>query len=62
MHIKVDTALCERSGICTELAPDTFRLEEEEGLVVTQDAPGSDVEDVRFAAENCPRLALSVQD
>ena len=61
MYIKVDTALCERSGICTELAPDTFRLEEE-GLVVMQDAPDSDVDDVRFAAENCPRLALSVQD
>lgn len=59
MHIEVDTALCERSGICTELAPDTFRLEEA-GLVVTQDAPGSDDGDVRFAAENCPRLALSI--
>lgn len=61
MHIHVDTALCERSGICTELAPETFRLEEA-GLVVTQDAPGADADDVRFAVENCPRLALALKE
>ena len=62
MHIKVDTTLCERSGICTELSPESFRLGDTGPVIVTQDAAGADVEDVRFAAENCPRLALAIRD
>jgi ferredoxin len=61
MNVHVDRDCCILSGVCTSIAPETFRLDEEgELVVVAEDVPSEHEEDVQTAVDTCPTRALSV--
>lgn len=63
MKIAVDYELCEANARCMEVAPDIFRVDEEDNLHILIESPG---EDRRAAVEEavrlCPRQALTLQE
>jgi ferredoxin len=61
MRIVVDRNLCESNGICVQLAPDMFVIDDDDKmrLLVQQPAPDQ-IEKARAAVRKCPRSALSL--
>jgi ferredoxin len=61
ISVQVDPRLYEGHGICTELSPEVFDLEEDDIVTVTDEQPGPEHEAaVRAAAAACPRQAITV--
>ncbi|MFP5342198.1 MAG: ferredoxin [Candidatus Limnocylindria bacterium] len=58
----VDPELCIGSGDCTRVAPAAFRLDELEGVSVTDPAgvAATDVERLLSAARGCPTQAIRI--
>ena len=63
MKIVVDYDLCEANARCMEVAPDLFKVDDEDNLHVLVEGPG---EDRRAALEEavrlCPRQAPTIVD
>ncbi len=63
MKILVDYDLCEANARCMEVAPDIFKVDEEDNLHVLSESPS---EQRRAAVEEavrlCPRQALRIED
>jgi ferredoxin len=54
---------CCGSGVCAELAPDVFDLDDDGFVVVLQEVPAAEQEAVaRDAAAKCPTMAIVVED
>ncbi|MFM9035744.1 MAG: ferredoxin [Mycobacterium sp.] len=63
MRVVVDRDRCEGNGICVGIAPELFRLDEDEYAVVTADPVPADQEALaEQAIAECPRAALSRRD
>jgi ferredoxin len=63
MKILVDRDLCEANAICVEWAPDVFRMNDENRMVVVSDEPAAElIEQVQKAVKRCPRGALCLVD
>jgi ferredoxin len=60
MDVTVDRDLCEANGVCCALAPAVFDLDDDEQLVITRPIAPEHEEQVRAAAERCPKGALAV--
>lgn len=58
LRARVDRAECFAFGFCLSTLPDVFRLDEE-GRAVAQDVD-ADEDQLRIAAEDCPRGAISL--
>jgi len=60
--ISVDQAKCIGCGLCTNTAPNTFKLEDTDAgaksVVISQDGDNMDM--VKKAAEECPTQAISI--
>ena len=62
MKATVDPDLCIGCGVCPNLAPDVFEMNDEGIAEVTVDTVPSDSEDAaREAAEECPAEAITVE-
>jgi ferredoxin len=63
VRIEVDYDLCEANGVCEAVAPEVFRLTDDEELELLQPEPTPDQErDARTAVARCPRAALRIVD
>jgi ferredoxin len=63
VRIHVDRDLCEANGLCEQLAPAVFRLDDDDELELLQPSPAPEHEaGARLAVERCPRAALLVED
>ncbi len=63
MRVAVDRDRCEGNAICVGIAPDLFRLDEDEYAVVTADPIPADKEELALQAiADCPRAALIRKD
>lgn len=61
MRVIVDYGRCESNANCLDECPEVFALDEEDRPVVLCEHPAEDLLDkVRFAAECCPRSAISL--
>ncbi|OGO23426.1 MAG: hypothetical protein A2144_05440 [Chloroflexi bacterium RBG_16_50_9] len=61
MKVRVDRELCTGVSNCVVIAPDVFKLDDENKAVVLQ--PDSmDEEKVMEAAESCPQNAIVLED
>ncbi len=63
MKILVDYDLCEANARCMEVAPDIFKVDDEDNLHILIESPGEDRrKDVEEAVRLCPRQALAIAD
>lgn len=61
IEVTVDPELCIGSGDCVRLVPAAFRIDESEGVAVTQaGAADADVDQLVRAAMGCPTQAIRV--
>jgi ferredoxin len=63
VRVDVDWDLCESNGLCVTAAPEVFELQDDDTLLILQEAPDealrSKLED---AVRNCPKRAISLLD
>jgi ferredoxin len=63
MKVVVDFDLCEANAVCMGIAPEIFKVDEEDMLHILVESPG---EDLRSKLEECvrlcPRQAISIQE
>jgi ferredoxin len=63
MKIVVDYDLCEANARCMEVAPDIFKVDEEDNLHILIESPSEDRrKDVEEAVRLCPRQAVTIQE
>lgn len=61
MRVEVDWGLCESNGVCMGVAPEVFRLEDDDTLTILQDDVTPENEErIRDAVRQCPRQAISI--
>lgn len=61
--IVVDRDLCEANARCVNIAPEVFRLDDDDELhVLVQHVDDDQLERVEEAVARCPRTALSLVD
>jgi ferredoxin len=63
LRVSVDSALCRGHGRCYSICPEIYG-EDDEGYCVIADAnvPEPLHESARRGADNCPELAITVED
>ena len=63
MKVKVDRDLCVGHGRCYVLCPEVYGEDEAGYCVILQaDVPAAQEATARRAADNCPELAITVED
>jgi ferredoxin len=59
MRVIVDPDLCEGNGVCEKLAPEIFRLgDDDQARVLVEQPPASAEARVEQAVKRCPRQAI----
>jgi ferredoxin len=64
MRVRVDPNKCQGHTLCHRVAPEIFRLREEDGHaeVVLSEVPKTLEEKARKAMRGCPEEAISIQE
>jgi len=63
MKVKVDHDLCSGDGICVEIAPEIFEMnEDDQAIVLVDEVPPEHVDAVREAAESCPEGCIYIEE
>ena len=63
MKIVVDYDLCEANAVCMGVAPEIFRVEEDDTLTVLMENPTPDLRSkAEEAVRLCPKQAISLVD
>lgn len=69
MKVKIDWDLCEANAVCMDLAPELYKVDDEDNFhhllpgpsdEVSGDVPGELEKKAREAVRLCPRQALSI--
>lgn len=62
MKVVVDYDLCEANAVCMGVAPEIFRVEEDDTLTVLIEAPGDEFRTkLEEAVRLCPKQAISIE-
>jgi ferredoxin len=63
MRVTVDPDLCEANGVCANLVPEVFDLDDNDELhIAAGDVPPGLADKVRLAVQSCPKMALRIED
>ena len=63
MRVTVDPDLCEANGVCANLVPEVFDLDDDDNLhIAAGDVPAGLADKVRLAVQSCPKMALSLEE
>ncbi len=61
MKVVVDMDLCEAHGVCVDLSPEVFALDDNDDLVLLMEFPREELRDsVVGAARGCPKAAITM--
>jgi ferredoxin len=60
MRVEWDESRCALSALCTGLAPDVFRVDEDARLAFSAEIAEAHQQDVQDAADSCPTQAITV--
>jgi ferredoxin len=61
VRVIVDFDRCDSNGLCADLAPEVFRVDDDDLLEVRTDRPGAELwAAVEDAARACPKLAITL--
>jgi ferredoxin len=59
----VDRDLCEANGVCANLVPQVFELDDDDELhIATGEVPAELAGKVRLAVQSCPKMALRLEE
>ncbi len=62
MKIVVDYDLCEANGVCMDVCPEAFRVEEDDTLTILQEDPPESLRaKLEEAVRLCPRQAIRLE-
>ena len=59
MRVEWDKNRCALSALCTELAPDVFRVDEDARLAISTELDEAQRQAVQDAADSCPTQAIT---
>jgi len=63
VQVHVDKLVCEANQVCERIAPEVFRLDDDDELEILQPTLEPQLHDkVRDAVAKCPKQALSLTD
>lgn len=63
LRVEVDPLLCEANGICEDLAPQMFKVNDQDELEVRSAVIPPELRRVvEDAVQRCPRQALSIEE
>jgi ferredoxin len=62
MRVEWDESRCALSALCTSLAPEVFRVDENGGLTIRNGLDDAQREAIQDAADSCPMQAITVAD
>lgn len=63
MKFTINWALCEGNGACVAAAPQIFDIDDDDNLVVLDEAPPADRwASLQDAAARCPKRAILIED
>ena len=63
MRVVVNMNQCESNALCMGVAPDIFRLDDDDNLTVLNETPDeSDRDRVLEAVRMCPKQAISIEE
>jgi ferredoxin len=61
MKIRIDYDLCEGNAVCMKVAPEVFKVGDDDRAQLLMKEPGEDLRaKVEAAVRRCPRQALSI--
>jgi ferredoxin len=60
MRVEWDESRCALSALCTGLAPDVFRVDQDARLAVSGEIDDEQWQAVQDAADSCPTQAITV--
>jgi ferredoxin len=62
MRVRVNPIACDGHGLCVELLPELFRLDDWGYPIIDQDAVPRSLESIaKMAADACPTLAIVIE-
>jgi ferredoxin len=62
MRVVANYEVCEANAVCERVAPEVFRVDDEDNLHILDESPPAELHDkVREAVNRCPKLALTVE-
>jgi ferredoxin len=63
MKIKVDYDLCEANAVCMKVAPEVFKVDDNDELHILDENPAEALRGkIEEAVRRCPRQALALED
>ena len=63
MKVRVDGELCTGDGICVDLAPEVFELNEDNiAIVLVEKVEDDQVDAVKDAVESCPETCIFIDE
>ena len=62
MRVEWDESRCALSALCTGMAPDVFRVDEDARLAISSDIDLDQRQAVQDAADSCPTQAITIAD
>jgi len=60
MRVEWDENRCALSALCTELAPDVFRVDEDARLAISTELDEAQRQAVQDAVDSCPTQAITL--
>ena len=63
MKVVVDFDLCESNAVCMDVAPEIFKVDDDDMLHILIESPGKELRGkLEEAVRLCPRQAISIQE
>lgn len=60
MKTVIDAEACIGCGLCAQVAPDVYEMQEDKAIVLTEEVAEDKLEDAKSAVEQCPVTCIEL--